>query len=706
VLFFPLYSGKVEPRWDARDSFYPAFAYQADSIAEGRFPLWDPYTSCGYPFHAEPQHSTLNPFAIVSGLCSSDSGHAFLAYWTFSWWFGGIGMLWLSWHFGSTSSGGLIATMAYALSGFFIGHAEHTPYIIVAAWLPWIFGFADRAMSTGRREYALLAGIAMGMASLGGYPGLVTFTGLAIAVWLSVRFLPADPAGGPKQRPFPKSLVEMAITLVIIAVTMIAIWSPVLHAFFTEGVGYTDRVSPLPPGTANYGDPFSLPAFLSIFFPYATIAGRAWMEADISMTNGYSGILAFPLAFFWFLKGSGKKRPWGMLAFFLCMFLVSLGGKAGIRTALYYLFPPMQFLRFSAPFRLFWILPVCLAAGLGYSAILSQPEDRRYAFFLFLGWMAAAMIASFFLMVFLHARDGGVPGGISLRLFLPAAVILPVATLCLWLCTPPHKELWSRLAVSAFLLLAITDMAGHFLNNQDTVWARGNSIRQAESIHRHSTYIPGEPGPRLPPLPFGFFNAQQVIKKPVVQGYTTMRSRGFDDVLCRSRFVEILMSPVRFWLSPGIESLSSKESALSLLAVTGLGDPVPVFIEGPKTSLLHSERVIPGSFGKAEVLIYAPEKVEMIIDVPGEEGGFLASTERYASGWKAWINGVPEPVVKNNFYFRGIFVPSGRHSVRWTYEPRLWKPLVILSYSSLIVSLCAAIGLFLRRSKKESADEG
>lgn len=699
VLLSPLYSGKTEPWGDARDQFYPSFAYQSDSIAEGRFPLWDPYTSCGSPFHAEPQHSTLNPLAIVLGLSISDSGHAFVAYWTFTWWLGGIGMLWLSWHFGSGPNGGLFAALAYALSGFFIGHAEHTSYVIIAAWLPWIFGFADRAVSTGGRGYALLAGSAMGVASLGGYPGLVAFTGLAIAVWFVVRLLLAGHATAPKRHHSTRHLVEMAITLVIIAVTMVAIWSPVLHAFFTEGAGYTERVSPLPPEAANYGEPFSLPAWISIFFPLVTIVGREWMGADISMTNGYVGILAFPLAFFWFLKGSGEKRPWAMLVFFLFMFLVSIGGNAGVRTALYYLFPPMRFVRFSAPFRIFWILPVCLAAGLGYSSILSQPHHRRYASTLFAGWMAAVVIAIFFLTVIfpLHDRDGSYL--VVLRSFLPAAVVLPVATGCLWLCTPAKKEHLSRLFLSAFLVLSIIDMSGHFLNNQDTVWTRSNALRRVESAHRRSTHISGEPGPRLPHLPFELFNVQQVIKSPVVQGYTTMVSRGFDEVLCKSRFVEILMSPLRFWISPGVEVLPSKESALSVLASTGFGDPVPVFIENSRTSLLHSDRIIPGSLGKAEVLFYAPERVDMNVDVPGREGGFLASTERYAPGWKAWIDGIPQEVVKTNLYFRGIFVPPGRHFVRWTYEPRLWNQLVILSYSALVVAFCGGIGLLIRTSR-------
>lgn len=61
VFLLPLVSGNGEPRWDANRQFYPAFVYQADTYANGQFPLWDPYTNRGYPFHAEPQYPTLNP---------------------------------------------------------------------------------------------------------------------------------------------------------------------------------------------------------------------------------------------------------------------------------------------------------------------------------------------------------------------------------------------------------------------------------------------------------------------------------------------------------------------------------------------------------------------------------------------------------------------------------------------------------------------
>jgi hypothetical protein len=609
-------------------------------------------------------------------------------------------MIWLVWHFGGRPSGGFFAAVTFTLSGFFIGHAEHTPYISIAAWLPWIFGLADRAVARSHPGFALLAAGSMGTASLGGYPGLLAFTGLALVLWLILRFLPS---GGQEDRPLRNRAAWVAGILCLIGLVTLIVWSPILHAFFTEGEGYTERVSPLPPDKANFGDPFSIPALLSFFFPYASILGRSLMQADISMANGYVGVFAVPLAAFWFLKGSGNRRAWWFLGFLLFMFLVSLGGKAGVRTVLYHLFPPMRYMRFSAPFRLYWILALSLAAGLGFSLLKERPETSRNTLFLLAGWAGTALAAAFLLVRFFSSHGLPVDGSL-LRLFLPAMAVLPAGIAVLWLMSSSRSVPLKRAAPAFLILLVAADMAGHLYSNQETVWVRRETIHQAESFHRRSTFVRGEPGPRHPPLPFGYFNAQQVIKVPVVQGYTTMKSGGFDEVLCRSRFVEVMQSPLRFWISPGVEPVTSRESALSALAATGYGGPVPVFIEDAKpfSPLL---RVAPGSYGTTRILSYAPEEIEMEIEVPGMMGGFLASTERYASGWKAWVDGVPEHVVKTNLYFRGIFVPAGKHIVRWAYKPDLWKPFVILSYASLTVSMGGALFLVFRRPRGESDDE-
>ena len=696
ILLIPLFQRRVEPLWDARDFFYPAFTYAADSIAERRFPLWDPFTNCGLPFHADPQSPTLSPIALFFGYLFPDTSLGFIAFWTFHWWWGGVGMLWLARHFGGSPLGGLFAAITYALSGFFIGHAEHTSYLIVAAWLPWIFWFADKALLTSNHGWSILAGSALGTASLGGYPGLVAFTGFAVSLWLILRHLPA---GSIAERIMPSLKTRAAhvvATICIIALVSITIWSPVLHAFFTEGGAYTDRVAGLAPEASNDSSPFVLKALFSILFPYVTIAGNLWMHVSISMTNAYMGILTIPFAILWWWKERKKQRLWGLLIFLIFMFLLSLGGKAGVRTILYYLYPPLQFMRYSAPFRLYWIMPITLLGGLGFSSLRRCSGEKNLIRTIFAVWFAVTAFGSIFLILLLSYQDMLFIAR-SVRLFLPALLILPAALTVLWLGTT-DKNMFTRTNMLSLLLLCIlsVDMAGHLYNNALTVWSVGDSTLQAERLHRRSTVINGEPGPRAVLSKSGYFNSQQITKSPVVQGYAPMRSHGFDDVLCKNRFVEVLQSPIRFWISPGVEQIHDEEAAISEMASTGSGVPAPAFI-GTANGLLSAKRTVPGAFGKVKVVAYSAETVELEVEVPAGPGGFLLSTERFAPGWKAWIDGVSQPIIKTNLFFRGMFVSAGHHAIVWRYEPAWWKVLVVVSFTTLAAS--AAFGIALVRYK-------
>lgn len=684
LLISPQLTHSVDPMWDAFDMGYPAFTYLADSIREGRFPLWDPYSYCGLPSHADPAGLTLNPVAIMFGVLLSSTALGYMWFWAFFWWLGGFGMIWLTRHYGATPVGAFVAAIAYALSGFFLAHAEHTAFLIVAACFPWTLFCAERAVRRSSLAYALLAGGALGFCSYGGYPGLTLFSCLALAFWLMLRFLPRSVLDADETRPLSTRALWIGITLAIMAVIYVVVWSPSLHAFLTEGRGYTDRVEPLPMERATGNEPFTWRAALSLFFPYVTFTGRSWMGCDISMSNAYMGMLTVPLAIFWVWK-SGLRRSWWLVLFAAFMFVVSLGGKYGLRTLVYYAYPPTRYMQFNAPFRLFWILPVCLAAGLGLTRLLRQPGERKTLLRILAGWaVAAGGAATVFGTTSIRL---GIPYAQDLyRLFAPGAAILVLGVAILWFWTRTGDGgRFARCAPLLLTLVIFADMAIHLYNNSGTVWNPQTVTKMVEADHRRSTRIEGAPPPRIPGMPFGYFNAQQVIKVPLVRGYVTMKSAGFDEVLSQSRFAEFLSSPHRFWLSPGVEQATSRERALAALSGTGANEPVPVFVEQPVVGLAPA-RAVPGDFGAVAIRSYAPELVEMVIQVPGATGAFLASTERYAAGWKAFVDGIPQPVLKTNVYFRGIFVPLGQHVVIWKYEPALWVPLVWLSY----LTLCSA----------------
>jgi hypothetical protein len=111
---------------------------------------------------------------------------------------------------------------------------------------------------------------------------------------------------------------------------------------------------------------------------------------------------------------------------------------------------------------------------------------------------------------------------------------------------------------------------------------------------------------------------------------------------------------------------------------------------------LSIEKVVPGTYGSTRIRSYSPEKIEMDAEIPGKNGAFLASTERFAPGWKAWVDGVPQKVSKVNLYFRGIPVPAGRHTVTWKYEPELWGTLFAVSRLTLLLALGAGFYLLRR----------
>lgn len=695
LLLSPLLFHKFDPMWDAFDMGFPAFTYLADAIREGRFPLWDPYTNCGFPFHADAVGTILNPIAICFGMLFNSAALGFNWFWVFYWWLGGFGMLWLSRHYEATPVGAFAAACAYALSGFFLAHAEHTGFIIVAACLPWIWWCTECAVAYSSIGYALLAGAALGFCSYGGYPGLTLFSCLALAFWLLLRFLPGSVPDAGEPRPLSTRALWIGITLAIMAVIYVAVWSPSLHAFLVEGRGYTDRVDPLPMERATGNEPFTWFAALSLLFPYLTFTWREWMGCDISMSNAYMGMLTLPLAGFWAWK-TGLRRTWWLILFVVFMFIVSLGGKYGLRTLLYYAYPPTRYMQFNAPFRLFWILPVCLAAGLGLTRLLRHPEERRPLFGLLLGWGLVAGAAALAVALISARLDLPLAEDLA-RLFAPGTVILAAGVALLWYWA--GRERFTRPASLLLALLVLADMGMHLYNNSGTVWNPQTVTRLVEAEHQRSTRIAGPPPPRIPGMPFGYLNAQQVIKVPLVGGYVTMKSAGFDEVLGKSRFVEVLSAPHRFWLSPGVEQAPTREQALAILSGTGANEPVPAFVEQPLAGLAPL-RAVPGGFGSVAIRSYAPEEIELAVAVPGSAGAFLASTERYAAGWKALVDGTPQPVAKVNLYFRGVFVPPGQHVITWRYEPDGWVALVWVSYLTLSgAAIAGGVTVWMRQRR-------
>ena len=67
-------------------------------------------------------------------------------------------------------------------------------------------------------------------------------------------------------------------------------------------------------------------------------------------------------------------------------------------------------------------------------------------------------------------------------------------------------------------------------------------------------------------------------------------------------------------------------------------------------------------------------------------GGLLVSGEVDYPGWEASVDGMPAPVLRTNFAFRGVAVPPGTHRVSHAFVPRSFR-------AGAVVSLIAAVAL-------------
>ncbi|MEX2007769.1 MAG: YfhO family protein [Candidatus Levyibacteriota bacterium] len=84
------------------------------------------------------------------------------------------------------------------------------------------------------------------------------------------------------------------------------------------------------------------------------------------------------------------------------------------------------------------------------------------------------------------------------------------------------------------------------------------------------------------------------------------------------------------------------------------------------------------SVGLAEIKKYKPNEID--IEVSSARPGLLFLSDNYYRGWKAEIDGKNVPILRANYTFRAVPVTSGKHLVKFRYQPQsftigLWLAL-------------------------------
>ena len=711
--------------------------FQHSQLLQGELPLWNPFIACGVPFAGSmqtavfsPIHAALSVFAPfrASGL------EAFLK-------------LLLAAVFMAAYLRGLGASRAAAvLSGTVFGLCSPMvawlgfPHVGCALWLPLLFLLADKSLADGRR-WALFA-LAYGCMLLGGHPPTTVHATLALAAYaaflLCVRERPARDAA------------LLAAGLAAGAVLAAAQLLPFLE-YIREG-----STSATSAAAARWASSLSPASLAHFFLPYAGGAPTAGFEElgralglgpgeNFSERVAYVGVLPLFLA-----AAAVSIRREGTVRFHAVMAALSLSAAYGVRPWPA-LFRNAPFLSSVNPQRLILLACFSLAvlAGLGLDAVRRDGPRSRPA-----AWAVCALALAALAWAGLSLRESlAAPGvaafllaqlpvllvGLALSIGLagrrsPAAgaVLLPAACLAwaafdlLWFGTgynasvPRSRYYPETPAIRALAegprLGRVLGLGGALPPNTGSAFGL-QDVRGMDfvTVRRYEELITGRAGdfyffsgaaelPTVLPL----LNVKSVAVPPrhAPPPGMTLAYRGEMDVYRAVAFTERVL-PVF-----GHETVPNPADVLARVRSPGFDPGKTVLLEmeadAPSegtSATAAGTAPLPAALGappgggmgppRAEMKItrYSPDEVRVRAGMP--RPGWLLLLDTYFPGWEAFVNGRPAGLLRADYAFRAVALPSGQSEVVFRYAPGPFR----LGLAASLVSLAALILISLRGSK-------
>jgi hypothetical protein len=89
--------------------------------------------------------------------------------------------------------------------------------------------------------------------------------------------------------------------------------------------------------------------------------------------------------------------------------------------------------------------------------------------------------------------------------------------------------------------------------------------------------------------------------------------------------------------------------------------------------------------GTAAIERYGLHEVDVRVDSPGEV--YLVLSDSYYPGWRAFVDGTEQRLLRGDVLFRAVQVPAGQHSVVFRFEPVSLRLGLALSACALVVVL-------------------
>lgn len=370
-------------REDAAHFYQPYYTYANAEVQAGRFPLWNPYTKMGVPFHASLQPSLLYPLRwpmffmnYVSGFVSTMMAHYFMT--------AIAAYLLLRIAVGVGPLAGLIGALSVAFGGFSMGHMTHTTYFLSYPWFLGCILCLWLAVERKRWLWTVPAGGCVGLMGLVGSVHLFLLLGVLLGTYVLYHTIIAAVAAirqwkdrkvfawKPIVNPAAMTLAAMVLGGAISAAQMLPAYSLSKRSSRQEAQWeFITRASAHPVRNSLQ---------LAVPFYYGNCRLGYYGEYMYHGAAHYTGIVVLMGAVVSLMWVRGDRKLWFWVVLAVVGFLVG-AGKYLPTYRLLYDYAPM-FSKLRNPTRIFWLTDLAIAAlgAVGIDRVLSaglKKEKRK-----------------------------------------------------------------------------------------------------------------------------------------------------------------------------------------------------------------------------------------------------------------------------------------------------------------------------------------
>jgi hypothetical protein len=727
---------------DAFVQFLPFWKWAADQWSQWTPPFWTPDIFSGFPLLAEPQAAVFHPLKLLFVFLPPVAAMnlTVLLYYGVA----GLFTYLLAREEGLQPEAGLLAGVAFAFSGFLIGHQAITALFITAASFPVLFYALRRTVRKSDYGSILLGMLAILSLVLAGHPQFIFFAlffALFYAAYLWLFVVIREQRG-----PFLRCVGAIYFLGCMLGAFQFLPTLELKMRSLRDSLSYADFVGlSLPLHTL-----FTSLLSTRIYHLFPNDASEAMLDV---------GFLVLLLALV------GALKAWRGAAFWIFLFLFGALLFLGDNTPLYrlmYHVPGYNLFRLASRNGIAVDFAVALLAGYGLNAVQAGRRTR--------GWMPAVLLLMaplVYLIVFVPAEQrihgklfflaegGTLPWSWEgIRTYIP-----PIAPELLLMLAGGAALLWilfkgsGRVSVAfIFIALALT----HFWEYRNWIFAAPASQVEASlkatpliaelAQSGRSGYRVALGGPanwmnflqkdrenwRAHFVRSGGVDVNMLHSIPSISGYSPLILRNYSR-LAGNMHMSGVISDAGFFASPALNLLNVRHVVVS---EDGLSFPKETFsrfrivwrdgkitlyenrdsyglfwgvrelrlasdeefwreMENPttdfRTTALLMDTDLKGLCGRTyhlpervEASIVSPNHIRLEVETAGES--FLAGSHLRYPGWFARVDGRWQRPLRVNGIFSGMVLPPGIHTVELRFIP-------VSFWTGLMVSMLS-LGLF------------